>query len=235
MTAPKGVPALRRAVEKARLPGTPRAVTERARRILLASLDALAAAPAARVADDMASGAAATRIGEADMARAAPPPDTDCRAGCAFCCILAGDDGGTVTAHEARRLHAALAPVAGRPDGRAWHPMACPALDPETRTCRAYDARPMICRAYLSTDVAACEAIAQGTPAPGPVTLAGYGIALAAHGLARAALKGTRAAPTHALRMVAAAAVEGRDVETALTESRHAPRMLDAERRRLAG
>lgn len=225
---------LRGAVGAAKLPGTPPDVMERARRILLAGLDAMAGAPPSAVADDLASGAAARRIGLADLDRGAPPSGMACRAGCAFCCILPGADGGTVTEAEARRLHAALAPRAGAPDGRAWHADACPALDPDTRACRAYADRPLICRAYLSTDAAACEAVAGGTPAPGPGTMGGYATALAAHGIARAALRGARAVPTYALRRVAAAAVEGRDVETALGEARHSPGMLDAERRRLA-
>jgi hypothetical protein len=231
--APKGPPRdhaqLRAALVSARLPGSPPEVTDRARRALVAWLDAARGAPFAAAVDALASGRAALAIAEAGLERTAPPPGLACRAGCAFCCILPGADGGTVTEAEARRLHGALAALPP-PEGPPWHAEACPALDPATRTCRAYEARPLICRAYVSTSADACERVARGTPAEGPGVLAPHTVMLAAHGLARAALKGLRAVPTYALRRVAAGA--GRPPDEALAAARHPPAALDAERRR---
>jgi hypothetical protein len=62
--------------------------------------------------------------------------------------------------------------------------------------------------------------------------LAPHTLLLAAHGLARAALRGLRTVPTFALRRVAAAAVAGEGAEAALAAARHPPAALDAERRR---
>ena len=69
-------------------------------------------------------------------------------------------------------------------------------------------------------------------PAPGPGTLGPYHTYLAALGIVRAALKGVRRVPTYALSRLAAAAVAGQDVETALAAARHNPAELDAELRR---
>jgi Fe-S-cluster containining protein len=160
------------------------------------------------------------------------PQGLACADGCAFCCILSGEDGGTITEAEAIALHSALAPLSGQPDGRAWHPKACPSLDPETRSCRAYDARPMICRAYVSTDVEACKAVSEGQAAIGPGTLGPYHTYLAAIGLSRAALKGVKRVSTYALAKVAAAAVEGALLDDALASARHKPTELDAELKR---
>ncbi len=182
--------------------------------------------------DALAEGGAAVELAEAGLAQAARPQGLACAEGCAFCCILSGEDGGTISEAEARRLHAALAPHAGAPDGRAWHPRACPALDPETRACRAYDARPVICRSYVSTDAQACEQVSQGHAVPGPGTLGPYHGYLAALGLSRAALKGARRVSTHALARLAAAAVEGQPLDAALAASRHKPAELEAEIRR---
>ncbi|MEL6914449.1 MAG: YkgJ family cysteine cluster protein [Pseudomonadota bacterium] len=183
------------------------------------------------LAAELHSGVAATRIGQIGLATTAEPEGLACRAGCAFCCILQGEDGGVITGAEAKELHAALSPLQGEPDGRAWHPKACPALDPETRMCRAYEARPMICRSYVSRDVSACEKIAEGKSADGTGTRAAYGTYLTVHALGRAAL-GPGHAPTYALRQVAAAALEGVPLDTALKAARHRPAELLEERKR---
>ena len=229
---PKGPPqdraSLRAALAAARLPGHPPAVTVQARDLLLAWFDATPE-PFDAILRLLSDGTAATRIGHALLAQMPEPPGLACAAGCAFCCILPGEDGGTITATEARALHAALPLTEGE---TSWHPEACPALDPATRLCRAYDARPMICRTYVSRDVSACEAIAEGEAKPGTGTLAPQLAYITAHALVRAAL-GT-GAPTFALKQVARAATRGEPVETALPAARHAPRNLDAERKRLA-
>ncbi|MEL6550841.1 MAG: YkgJ family cysteine cluster protein [Pseudomonadota bacterium] len=180
---------------------------------------------------ELHSGVAATRIGQIGLATTAEPDGLACAAGCAFCCILQGEDGGVITGAEAKALHAALAPLQGHPDGRDWHPKACPSLDPETRTCRAYAARPMICRSYVSRDATACEEIAEGRAAEGTGTRAAYGTYLTVHALARAAL-GPGRAPTYALRKVAEAAVEGVPLDAALKAARHRPAELIEERKR---
>ncbi|WP_371154956.1 YkgJ family cysteine cluster protein [Jannaschia sp. 2305UL9-9] len=228
----KGVPAdrdgLRAALAMARLPGHPAAVTAQARDLLLAWFDANRD-PHDAILRQLSDGSAATRIGHALLARSPEPEGLACAKGCAFCCILPGDDGGTMTGVEARRLHAALPPA----DGTApWHPEACPALDPDTRLCRAYDARPMICRTYVSRDVSACEAIAQGEARPGTGTLAPQLAYVTVHALIRAALG--KGAPTFALKRIAQAAANGIDIDAALATARHAPRNLEDERKRLA-
>jgi hypothetical protein len=230
---------LRVRLKAAKLPGTPPALADRAR----AALDAYVASaeahamPFAEIAARLADGRAAEAIAgvEAQEARRAgrdPMAGAACAAGCAFCCVLTGADGGTITEAEARRLHAALAPLAGRPDGRDWHARACPALDPGTRTCRAYEARPRLCRAYHSRDAAACEAHVRGEAAAGAGLTGDHPTFLAVHGLARAALAGRADVPSFALAALAAAAVEGADAETALARARHPSGALDAERRR---
>lgn len=91
-------------------------VDERARRLLLAWFDTAArgvgAKPLARALRD---GTAAVQIAEALRSDAAQPSNAACAKGCAFCCILDGPDGGTITADEASRLHAALSPLPERP------------------------------------------------------------------------------------------------------------------------
>lgn len=223
--------ALKARLAAAKAGGGDAAVADRARRGLIAFVEACAqkGMAGAEIADRLADGTAATQIARVGLAARPEPPGLACARGCAFCCILPGADGGTVTEAEARRLHAALAPLAGQPDGRAWHRAACPALDPATRVCRAYDARPTICRAYVSTDAAACERVSEGVPQPGPGTRGPYHDYLAAMALCRAALKGTRRVSTHALARLAAAAVEGAEAEAALKASRHRPAALDAE------
>ena len=219
-------------LSKARV-ASPTTIGDRARRGLVAFVAAQVeqGRSASDIQDLLSRGTAAQAIGRVGLS-ALSPRGLACAQGCAFCCILSGDDGGTITEAEAIELFDALSPMAGQPDGRDWHQKACPALDPETRTCRAYDVRPMICRAYVSSDAAACEAVAEGKAADGPGTLAPYHTYLAAIGLSRAALKGVKRVSTHALSRLAAAAVEGKPREAALSLSRHKPAELDAELRR---
>ncbi|MGR3434985.1 MAG: YkgJ family cysteine cluster protein [Shimia sp.] len=219
---------LRAKVAKVRLRG-PDAVVARARAALGAWMEG---APADDQAKALHSGRVAAAIGEATLAARPAPEGLDCTEGCAFCCILSGDDGGVITGAEAQRLHLALTPLAGRPDGRGWHPMACPSLDPDTRRCRAYEARPVICRSYVSRDVTACEAIAEGRPAEGAGTRGAYGDYLTIHALARAVLPPGKA-PTYALRRIAQGAVEGEALADSLKAARHKAGELDAERRRI--
>jgi len=219
-------------LNKARLSSAP-GVADRARRGLLAYTTSMSeqGRSGGEIADQLADGTAAQGIGRIGLS-ALSPQGLACAEGCAFCCILSGEDGGTITQAEAIELHTALTPLAGEPDGRAWHPKACPALDPETQRCRAYEARPMICRSYVSGDVEACQKIAEGEPADGPGTLAPYHTYLAAIGLTRAAFKGVKRVSTYSLAAVARATVEGRDLDETLSEARHKPAELDAELRR---
>lgn len=225
---------LKRRATRARAQGAGNAATDRARRMLAAYIDTADqhGMPVPDLVTALASGDAAWRIGSAarDEALRDPPAiarDADCRAGCAFCCILLGGDGGTITEAEARRLHAALAPLAGAPDGREWHPSACAALEPETRTCRAYDARPMICRSFLSTDAEACRENSQGGAAPGAGLLGSHLDYLAVHTLARDTLKGLARVSTYDLSRIASGAVAGEPEPDTLTAARHKPRALE--------
>lgn len=221
-------------VAKARAPGAGPAVTDRARRLLgawLATAGQHGRSGPALVAA-LAGGAAARDIGAAlrDALMADPPESVTraaCAPGCAFCCILSGGDGGLITEDEARTLHAALLPLAREPDGRRWHPDACPALDPESRTCRAYDARPTICRSFLSTDADACRANAEGGEEQGAGVIGPHLDYLAVLGLTRAALKGIARVPTYALARVAAGAVAGEEIADTLAAARHATATLD--------
>lgn len=208
-------------------------VADRARRGLQAYVQATTqeGMPAAEVVSRIADGSAAQGIGGVGLS-ATQLSGFACTSGCAFCCILSGKDGGTITEAEAVALHSALFPLAGKPDGRDWNAKACAALDPDSQQCRAYDVRPMICRSYVSTDVDACEKVSQGKAAVGPGTLDPYHTYLAALGLSRSALKGTKRVSTYALARIAAAAVEGLPLDEALTRARHAPSELDAELRR---
>lgn len=232
--APTGIAALRARVAKARAREVGRAADERAHRLLDAYLATAEThgLPAREVVEGVARGEAARHVGDALLARAADdPPEilrkAACSAGCAFCCILSGGDGGTITEAEARALHAALAPLAGKPDGRAWHPEACPALDPETRSCRAYDARPMICRSYLSRDAAACEANADGGALPGSGLIGAHLDYLAVLSLSRAALKGVSRVPSFALARIARGAIDGEALDESLDAARHPAKALD--------
>ena len=232
----KSLGELKRKVVGARAGSVPAAFREAARRTLVAWVEM---AEAHRL--DLRQALRRLRNGEAavEAARAAlgaqvsdpagPMAQADCREGCAFCCILLGSDGGTITGVEAARLHQALAPFAGQPDGRRWHPSACAALDPDTRLCRAYDARPAICRSYISPDAALCERVAAGEAVPGPGVLGGHTLYLSVLTLTREALRGVTAVPTYSLSRVASAAVDGVPLDDALDAARHAPRELSEE------
>ncbi|MBV2361720.1 YkgJ family cysteine cluster protein [Thalassococcus sp. CAU 1522] len=239
--APRDIPALIRVLTRVRLPGHKSATVERARKLLLIYCDTARShgVPFADLVRQLASGMAALRMAGADLDRvfanpAGPAATAACGNGCAFCCILNGADGGLVSRAEAHQVAEALAPFAGQPDGRAWHPQACAALDPETKSCRIYESRPLLCRTYLSDSVAACESNAAGTPASGAGVVGSQGLYLAAMALARAALKGVATVETYALDRVAAAAVAGADPATALRAARHKPRALEDERARLS-
>lgn len=236
-----GIAALRARAAKARATNAGRGADDRAHRLLDAYLETAErqGRPVQDVVADMARGDVAWQIGMAlrDELLRAPPAiarDAACAAGCAFCCILEGGDGGTITEAEATRLYRALAPVAHRPDGRDWHPRACPALDPDTRACRAYDARPLICRSFLSTDATACRTNAEGGSAAGSGLLGNHVDYLAVHALVRAALKGIARVSTYSLARVASGATAGETLETCLAAARHRSRALEDACRDLA-
>lgn len=225
---------LRARLLSAKAPGATKPVLEQARRALIAWLDTAArhGMPFDDTVRKLASGEAAVSIGAAlEGAIAADPPEAmreaACRSGCAFCCILSGGEGGTITRAEAARVHAALAPFAGRPDGRGWHASACPALDPGTRTCRIYEARPTICRSFLSRDASACEENAAGGEAAGAGILGSHVVYLAALALCRSALAGTVRVKSYALDRIAAGAVAGEDLAKTLAAAEQKPRALD--------
>lgn len=231
---PSDLAQLRGRLRKARAKGAGRAPTDRARRLLDAYLATAEqhGRPTREVVADMARGEAAFAIGMATReVLVANPPEVvrhaACAEGCAFCCILAGGDGGTITEAEAERLHATLAPFAGQPDGRDWHPDACPALDPATRTCRVYAARPMICRSFLSTDADICETNAGGGTVAGAGLIGTHLDYLAVHALARDGLKGVTRVSSYSLARVAAGAVAGESAKASLTAARHASHVLD--------
>ncbi|MEL6642518.1 MAG: YkgJ family cysteine cluster protein [Pseudomonadota bacterium] len=233
---PKDTASLLAAIATARLPAVPPQGADRARRILTAFVEAAARQnkPFAEILRDLKSGVPAVTVARIELSQAPDDPGYACAEGCAFCCILPGQDGGTITESEARTLHAALLPLAGQPDGRAWHPRACPSLDPETRKCRAYDARPTICRSYVSFSAAACEQISQGTPAEGSGVISAHITALHVHAHTRAVLTGVAKVATYSLAETAASAVEGADIDAALTRARHRPRELEDEVKRAA-
>ncbi len=208
--------ALAQRVTKARVGGADKIRLERAKRILTSYLQTAFAhqIPVKDVVDEMASGKAAWRLGMAirDEMMKSPPEvvrNAACGDGCAFCCILSGGEGGVITGFEAGQLHAALSPLAGQPDGRAWHKSACPALDPDTRSCRAYEARPMICRSFVSTDAKACEANAQGGKELGAGLLGNHVDYLMVLAVCRATLKGITQVQTYSLAETAALGVAG--------------------------
>ncbi|MEM9716070.1 MAG: YkgJ family cysteine cluster protein [Pseudomonadota bacterium] len=223
----------------AKAPGTPPKLADRARKALLAYAKSAAdnGLPLDEIITRLTDGRAAMTVYqvETDEARqhgADPQTGAACKSGCAFCCILGGTDGGTITATEAARLYTALLPLSGQPDGRSWHPKACAALDPETRTCRAYDARPSICRSFHSTDVSACEANADGAAVEGPRLEGAHATYLAAHGLARAALAKVGDVPTFSMSAITAAAIDGLDADATWRVAQHGSDALDAERKR---
>lgn len=236
-----GIAALRARVAKARARDVGRAADDRAHRLLDAYLATAEShgRPSREVVADLASGEAARQIAMAllEQTAAAPPEimrNAACGAGCAFCCILAGGDGGTITESEAARLHQALTPLAGQPDGRQWHPEACPALDAQTLACRAYDARPMICRSYLSSDATACEANLDGGTAPGSGLIGSHLDYLAILALSRVALKGISRVATYSLSGVAAAAIDGKEAAASLEAARHPSKTLETACRSVA-
>lgn len=221
-------------VAKAKVKGAGKPQEDRAKRILTSFLQTAQTygMPVSEVVAEMASGKAALRLGHAvrDEIMKAPPEavtNAACTQGCAFCCILSGGEGGVITAFEAAQLHQAASPLAGQPDGRAWHPEACPALDPETRSCRAYEARPMICRSFLSTDALACESNAAGGTEKGAGLLGSHLDYLVIHALCRQALKGITQVHSYSMAATAASAVAGDDTETGLAKARHKPSALD--------
>lgn len=206
----------------------------RAKRIMQSYFQTVAAhgMPVKDVILQLQNGEVAQQLGDAvriEIMKDPPAAVTNaaCADGCAFCCILSGGDGGLITHGEAVRLHTALAPLQGQPDGRAWHKNACPALDPETRSCRVYDARPTICRSFLSTDAAACAQNAEGGTEQGAGLLGSHMDYLAVLALSRQALKGIALVGSYSLADVAAHAVAGDDIAESLTQARHKPSALD--------
>ena len=223
-------------VAKARARGVNKTSEERAKKVLNAYLQTAQGygMPVNDVVSEMARGQTAWRLGHAvrDEILKTPPDavrKADCKQGCAFCCILTGGDGGLITAFEAEQLHAALEPLQNQPDGCEWHPSGCPALDPATQECRAYEARPMICRSFLSTDSQACEENAAGGETQGAGLLGSHVDYLAVHALCRQTLKGITQVHTYSMASIAAGAVMGTDSQTTLTQSRHGPSALEQD------
>jgi hypothetical protein len=221
-------------VAKAKVKGVGKALETRGKRILTSYLQTAQSygMSAKDVIAEMASGQAAWRLGHAvrDELLKTPPDavrNAACAQGCAFCCILSGGEGGVITAVEAEQLYTAAQPLAGQPDGRKWHPEACPALDPETRSCRAYDARPMICRSFLSTDAEACQRNAEGGEEQGAGLLGSHLDYLVIHALCRQALKGITQVHTYSMAATAAAAVSGTDDGNGISNARHKPSALE--------
>lgn len=231
--APVSFRLLNARLARATIPAFGYGVTARARALLagyLARAEQAGQTPEA-VADTLASGATARALADevtAEITAASPALTRDiaCRSGCAWCCIFLEGDGGLITEAEALGLHAALSALAGRPDGRSWHPNACAALDPATRNCRAYDARPMICRSFISTDAEACRENAEGGDAEGSGTIGSHIDYLALLALSREILRGRRNLATYSLDRLACAATAGATAEAALATARHAPREL---------
>lgn len=227
-SAPVTLADLTQRVDRARVKGLAEAQEARAKRILMSYLQT-AQSYAMSVQDviaEMSSGQAAWRLGHAvrDEILKTPPDavrKAACKQGCAFCCILSDGDGGLITGFEAAQLHEALQPVQGQSDGRDWHSKACPALEPNERVCRAYEARPMICRSFLSIDAAACEANANGSEEQGAGLLGSHLDYLAVHALCRAALKGIAQVHSYNMAETASGAVSGRDLEDTLANARH--------------
>ena len=219
-------------IGKARVTSAPD-VAARAKRGIEAYTQAMAqnGTPMAHIIEKMADGTVAQGIGQIGLS-ALNPGSLACAKGCAFCCILKGEDGGTITEIEAVEMYNALSVLQDDPDGRNWTPKACPSLDPETLACRTYEARPVICRSYISTSVTACEKANKGEAATGQGTLPPYHTYLAAHGISRAALKGTKRVSTYSLFELASQAIDGASLETALARSKHSASELEAELKR---
>ncbi|MFT7146247.1 MAG: hypothetical protein ACJASZ_001124 [Yoonia sp.] len=221
-------------ITRAKLKGLPSALEDRAKRILRSYLQTgrTYGMSVTEVIAQMRNGEASRRLGAAvrDEILKTPPAavrNAACGDGCAFCCILSGGEGGLITQVEAATLHKALAPLQGQPDGRAWHKNACPALDPNTQSCRAYEARPVICRSFLSTDAEACRQNAEGATEQGAGLLGSHIDYLAVHALCRQVLKGISQVHSYSLAAIAAGAVAGDDTETSLKNARHKPSALD--------
>jgi Fe-S-cluster containining protein len=106
-----------------------------------------------------------------------------CRKGCAFCCThtvdVTPDEAFAIADHLAATLDdGALAGVKARaaaadavlhglpPIERHSKRIFCPVLDPETVSCLAHPVRPNACQAYLSVDLAKCEADYREPPQP---------------------------------------------------------------------
>lgn len=232
---------LRRGIESARPKGGSREVVATARGLLLSWVKTaeVHGVPIAEALRRLRNGAAARQISEAAVdaqiaAKQGIVAEAACAAGCAFCCILKGNDGGTISADEAKTLHAALAPLVGSADGREWHPDACASLDPETRMCRAYEARPMICRTYMSVDAKACEKLVEGETASGTGVLGAQSIHMSLLALSRAVLLGTAMVHTYSMSKVARMSVEGASLEDTLSLARHGPKGLIEELSRLS-
>ncbi|SFA72877.1 Putative zinc-or iron-chelating domain-containing protein [Poseidonocella pacifica] len=235
---PRDTAALVGRVERASVSGIRPEIADRARRMLIAWLRHAASVgmPFSQVVRRLASGEAATQIAQIDLEdQAARLEGIACGAGCAFCCILNGADGGTILEHEAQRMHAALLPFAGSPDGRAAHPDACAALDPETMRCRVYEDRPMICRSYHSTSAEACMKNADGIPAAGTGVLGAQPLHLTLQALVRDALTGIARSHTYSLVQVGRGTSDGLSEGPVLDAARHPPRALRDELKRLAG
>lgn len=233
-TGPMTIADLAARVDRARVKGVDGSLETRAKRIVTSYLQTAQTygMPTKDVIAEMANGQAAWRLGTAvrDEILKTPPDavrKAACNQGCAFCCILSGDEGGLITQVEAERLHTALAPMQGAPDGRDWHAKACPALDPTTQSCRAYDARPMICRSFLSMDAEACRTNAEGGEVLGAGLLGSHLDYLAVHALCRQALKGITQVHTYNMAATAAGAVAGKGPVDTLATARHKPTALD--------
>jgi len=183
------------------------------------------------IISSIADGTAARGIGHIGLS-VYNPSGTACKTGCAFCCILSGEDGGTITEVEAKQVFSALHKFQNEPDGRDWNPKACAALDPSTLTCRSYETRPMICRSYISTDASACEKVAQGESGSGMGTLEPYHTYLASLEVSRSSLKGVKRVSTYSLAKLAANAVGGVSLDEALKRSRHNSVELNKEIKR---
>jgi Fe-S-cluster containining protein len=106
-----------------------------------------------------------------------------CRKGCAFCCThmidVTPDEALALVDYLAKTLRpAALDAVKARaaaadaalhglsPVERHRRQIFCPVMDPETRACLGHPARPNACQAYLSVDLAKCEADYRNPPQP---------------------------------------------------------------------
>ena len=183
------------------------------------------------VVNNIADGSAAKGIGQIGLS-SYNPTGLACKSGCAFCCILSGEDGGIISESEATLLFYDLSKLQSEPDGRDWNPKACPALNPVTLACRTYSNRPMICRSYVSTDATACQKVSEGESAAGMGTLEPYHTYLASLEVSRNSLKGIKRVCTYSLSKLTANALSGATLEDSLNNSRHKPIELNKEIKR---